>query len=167
MTRETKPAATFADNTGEIWRVKLNYAIAEAVREANGIDFVNAHNGQAYGRLVEDDRTIVATLYVLCETQIKERTLSPQQFAERLDGEVLSDALDAIREAIELFTRPEIRPTINAINHQVDLTLRKAVGIATEKVSSQAATRAIEADLAKRAQMIDDQFSTAGNSPRS
>jgi hypothetical protein len=164
---ERKPSPTFDDAAGETWRIRINYAIAEAVFEANGIDFVNAHNGAAYGRLVENDRIIVSTLYVLCENQINERKLSPQQFAARLDGEVLSDALDAIREAIELFTRPEIRPTINAINHQVDLTLRKAVGIATEKVSSQAATQAIEADLAKRAQMIDDQFSTGGNSPRS
>jgi hypothetical protein len=164
---ERKPSPTFSDNTGDTWRIRLNYAIADAVLEATGIDFVNAHNGEAYGRLVENDRIIVSTLYVLCENQINERKLSPQQFAERLDGEVLSDALDAIREAIELFTRPEIRPTINAMNHQLDLTFRKAIGIATDKVSSPMATQAIDRKLAVKANEIDDRFSADGNSPPS
>lgn len=162
---------TFRDLEGDLWTLKINYGNAEDVLASCGVDLVNAHNGKAYGKIVEDDRTLVALLHCLLEKQIEQRNLDPHGFAERLDGAVLAAALDAMRVAIENFTRPDVRPALNQLNSQIDKTRQKAIKIALRKLSSPMAEAAIDRALDKEETAIDQKLAaiadgdTPPNSP--
>lgn len=160
--------ATFRDLAGDVWVLKINYGNAEDVLQTTGVDFVNAHNGKAFGAVVQDDRRLVTVLACLLEKQIQQRNLEPRGFAERLDGSVLADALDALRVAIELFTRPDVRPAMITLNDQIEKTRRKAIKKATAKLSSPMAEAAIDRALATEEARVDRMLaSVGGDSPPS
>lgn len=58
---------------------------------------------------------MVRILFVLCEPQIKERGLEPEQFGEGFNGEALAAAADALVEEIVLFFRPHAREPLHKL----------------------------------------------------
>jgi hypothetical protein len=149
------PKNSFLDRAGRLWQLELNYGLATRIRKSLGVDLANAHNGEALQQLGTDDELLVATLFALVEEQAQRAEVSPEAFTEALDGEVLEHAGEALSEMIRLFTRPAIRPVIEAMLAKGTEGRTAAIELATKKLQSPSAQAAIDRQLAKLDQQLE------------
>lgn len=75
--------ATFKDKTGQEWTVSLDPVIADEIKQKHQIEIVNLEKDPMLS-LRTDPMTAVAVLYLICQDQVKERNLTPEQFAKSL-----------------------------------------------------------------------------------
>ena len=145
--------AEFKDAKGDVWRVAITGATVKRARDLLKLDI---------GRLVEstddsdqplltrielDIALLVDLLYVVCLPQADDREVSDVDFAERLDGEALYRAHEALLEAFADFFRARRRiDIVSAIDRQRVL-VRRAVEIADNVISSEEFSRKMQAEL--------------------
>jgi hypothetical protein len=149
------PKNAFVDLAGRVWLLKLNCGLATRIHDALGVDLANAHNGQAFRQLGSDTLLLIKTLTALIEPQLAEQKVSPEAFVEQLDDVVLEQASDALAAMIVLFTRPAIRPVLEAMITKGTEGRKAAVDLATEKLSGPAAKAMIDRQLATLGQKMD------------
>jgi hypothetical protein len=90
---------TFTDCKDRPWTVDLTVATLKRVREATGVNLYS---------LVDD-----GVLYVLCEPQVKERSLSPEDFGSGFRGDALEQAADAfVAELVDFFPNRRARDAL-------------------------------------------------------
>lgn len=90
--------SSFKDNAGKDWAIRLDGPKIREVRDACDVELSPAKaDGDLFKRLAEDDRTLVDILWVLCRDQAGE--IDEEQFAERLFGDPIELAADALMEA--------------------------------------------------------------------
>jgi hypothetical protein len=145
----------FTDLCNRSWTLALNFRLAQEIRDALGVDFLNAHNGKALTALGRDDELLVKTLWMLCEAQAEKCGLSPEDFAEGLAGEPMEAACQAIEEAVVLFTRPAKRPELEAVRQRAAEVLKTTSDLTVRKVKSGRVDRFIEKKLARAERQID------------
>lgn len=75
--------ATFQDKSEQTWEVKLDPVILLEIQDTHGIRLTNLEADPMQG-LRNDPMTLVAVIHMICEEQIKERQLSPKDFAKLL-----------------------------------------------------------------------------------
>jgi hypothetical protein len=161
---EPAPESTaFTDAKGRAWQLELNYGLARRIKKDLGVDFANAHNGEALKKLGTDDELLVSTLYALIEEQAKTAEISPDQFVEALNGEVLEAAANAIGAMIVLFTRPAIRPVIQSLLDKAQQGRAKLTQMALGKMQGPEVTAAIDREVEQVSRRIDAEL-TASNS---
>lgn len=116
--------AKFTDATGDDWRVEITVFHTGRVRadvEVNLNDALVKDGGDGspdrnlITRLDSDNGLLVAVLYCLCEEQIKNRNLTPDDFAKRFAGDILNAAFAALLEALlAFFRKPNERAALQA-----------------------------------------------------
>ncbi len=163
------PKNAFTDMAGRLWLLKLNYGLATRINDTLGVDLSNAHNGEAFKQLAVDALLLIKTLTMLVETQLGEQQVTPEAFVESLDDATLAAAGDAIGEMIVLFTRPAVRPVIEAMLAKGTEAKQAVIELATAKINGPIATAAIQRELAKIDKQIDQALSqsTSIESPTS
>ena len=143
------PKHAFTDRAGRTWLLVLNYGLAKEIRDTIGVDFANAHNGEALKQLATNDELLVATLFALIEDQAKRENVTPEEFAKALDGEVFEAAGDAIGEMLRLFTRQAARPVIEALIDKTNQVKTQAGNLAAAQLRSPEAQAAIDREMDK------------------
>jgi hypothetical protein len=143
----TRPS--FTDRAGRTWFLELNYGLARQIHKDHQVDFANAHNGEALRKLASDDELLVTVLFALVEQQAEACGVTPEQFAEGLDGATFEQAGEAIGQMIALFTRPTIRPVVEEMLAQGRAGRQAAVELATAKLRGPEAQAAIARELDK------------------
>jgi hypothetical protein len=88
----------FQDRDGRVWFLTVAPHHLREVRKELGVDLTSR---QAIGKLGDDPQTLVATLHVLLEPQIKAHRLNPVDFARCLSGYALARAVDALLAELE------------------------------------------------------------------
>jgi hypothetical protein len=111
---------SFADSRGDAWTVEINVTQLKRVRTALDVDLLKlAEDGGLFG-LADDPVTLCNLLFVLCESQAKERAVTDEQFGERLaSGDVIEAAVNALLEALILFFRPSRREPMQRVLEKV------------------------------------------------
>jgi hypothetical protein len=99
--------ATFKDNAGREWPLKVTVDGIERVREID-VDLADV-SAVTLQRLLDDDVLLVRSLWLLIEVEADKLGVKPKQFGESMCGQPLEDAFDALREAIDLFFPPRKR----------------------------------------------------------
>jgi hypothetical protein len=117
MEKEATPRreATFKDAEGRQWHPRLTIGLARKIKDALSIDFTQVADGKLFLALGSDPFKLGATLYMLCETQAEQCGVSPESFAESLDGQAIDDALEALLAAVVLFTRAPMRGAVHNV----------------------------------------------------
>lgn len=142
------PKHAFTDRVGRVWLLVMNYGLSKRINAALGVDFANAHTGECLQQLATSDELLVATLFAIVEAQAQAASVSPEQFAEALDGEVFEAAGEALGEMLRLFTRPALRPVIEAaIGFHLEST-QAVIDAAAQKLRGPAGQAAIRANVA-------------------
>lgn len=106
--------ATFTDATGKAWDVALSIGSAMAVKSRLGVCLVDlteedraAKRSEAdIQRLLADPVLFINVMYVLCEQQAQACDISDEGFGRSLDLDSLTSALEALVEALTVFTLP-------------------------------------------------------------
>lgn len=97
--------ATFTDNTGKDWQVKVNPVTLAKVEDCLGCDFATEpeDDGGPIIRIATDCMFCFRVLWVLCESQAEERGVSSEDFGDALVGDALGKAQRALCQAISDF----------------------------------------------------------------
>lgn len=104
--------ATFKDENGKEWSVRLSTLMVNRVREDAGVNLMDVlspgDDGELLlGKLVDDVFVLGSVLWVLVREQADSEGITPEQFADRLRGQSLEDAGNAILDALEDFLPPK------------------------------------------------------------
>lgn len=154
---------SFTDARGRRWPLVLTYGLAQRIHKSLELDLANAHTGEALTKLGQSDELFVATLFALVEDEAGRQEVSPQEFAEGLNGEVLEAAGQALEQMLVLFIRPALRPVLEAVfaaNHE---KRAKVVELATRKLTGAGKDRAIDREVATIEERLDRAL--AGETP--
>lgn len=142
--------ATFKDLGGNEWIIGFNIGNCRRLLELTRLDFANAHDGKAVSEIQADDSKMVQVLWLLVEEQAKLKGIDEDAFWQKLDGNVLEEAQNAIEEAVLGFTRPERRAALKAILDKKREAMAKAMGLAIAKVQAVEMDQKIEAAIEKQ-----------------
>jgi hypothetical protein len=119
--------AKFTDHTGHEWQVELFVGHLKPLRESHGLNTrATAKDfSKQLGDLIGDEEKLYEVLLLLCERQLKERGIGPEDFAFLLGGVAIRDAAAAVVEAIESFRQgpsaaKEKAAGIRAVMEQAD-----------------------------------------------
>jgi hypothetical protein len=143
---------TFKDSAGTEWTVNVTVATVKRVKDLCGVNLMDVVGGELLKELASDPVKLVDTLYVICKPQATERSVTDEQFAERLSGDSLADATEAFLQGLaDFFPQPqrgiiqklltkrtEFNATVQTAAEQRIDTLASEL---TEKIASDFATK--------------------------
>ena len=125
----------FKDNDARAWTVKITVATVKKIRaQMNGLDITKIpeiENGkmELLNRLTDDVVFLVDLLYLICEDQVRERDMTPEQFGASLAGDSIEDATAALLdELIDFFPGAKRK----ALRKMVDATKKSMQKIKAE-----------------------------------
>src|SRR4051794_668325 len=108
---------SFNDAMGRTWNLNLTIGRCREIRDTSGIDFGDTKNGGGFLELAVNTEKFVQVLWILIEKQADALKVTPDDFAESLDGDALDRAGEALNEAIVRFSPAVMRPAMEkAIN---------------------------------------------------
>jgi len=95
----------FKDSDGKVWNVLLTVGTAKRVRDELDLDLVNAADGSAIEKLIEDPILLFDVLYVICKAQAEKAGINNAEEWGMLirDGDVIEEATAAFLEALTDF----------------------------------------------------------------
>jgi hypothetical protein len=105
----------FKDAENREWTLRITKGRSRAILETCGIDFGQIHDGQVFVELTTSDENLAQVLWILCEKQAEAKGITPEDFAEALDGDALDTAMEAMVDATILFTRRPIRGAVERV----------------------------------------------------
>lgn len=103
---------TFTDTEGRHWNVKGTLGAFERVKTSCDVDMLDLPTTQECLKKIADVFTLGRVLYVMCEDQCQARGVTPEQFADAFNADVLHDASEALIEEVIFFCRKELRPAL-------------------------------------------------------
>lgn len=132
---------TFRDNEGREWVLALTLGSLRRIKASAGLDMLDLGKwdkeaSNPFLRLTRDAVTLADTLCALCHTQIVERQITEEQFAESLGGQSIDDALIALVEEWADFFRQGRR-------EMDSMLLRRALEVLMETRSKMAQAVAV------------------------
>jgi hypothetical protein len=149
---------TFTDNTGRNWSVTINVGAVKRVRDACGVNLLDAVGGTLIQQLIDDPVLLADIVYCLVKDQTDAAGITDDQFGRCLAGDAIDAATAAVLEELVDFF-PLRRRTI----------LRKALekAKALEAMGIEAAGRYLDSDLPQRAmqERIDELLASRPNGP--
>ena len=107
-------AHTFTDTDGTNWHIAVTFADLRAIRDQFGVNFLDLNAWHVWAELPLAPEKLVGILYFLLAEQIERAGLSPEQFGERLGGDTLDDALEALQLAVADFFPKRLREPMKA-----------------------------------------------------
>lgn len=144
---------TFTDLNGDEWKLRLTVGTLADLRRDAGLDLSRAlRSADALAEvLFGDPENLAKALWVLCETQARERNLSPEDFAHRFDGPTIERATEALLAAVaDFFPRTrvgqELRENQKKLLEAMDKTLVNGVRERVEKATISLRTSSDSAD---------------------
>jgi hypothetical protein len=108
----------FKDAENREWTLRLTTGRNRVILDTCGIDFGQIHDGKVFFDLQTSDDKLAQVLWILCEKQAESRRVTPEDFADSLDGDALDSAMEALIEATILFTRRPIRAAVEKVIRQ-------------------------------------------------
>lgn len=140
----------FTDSKGDTWTVEVNGATIKRAQNLLQVDLGNPLEGDP-PLIVRFDMDIVFKvdlLYAACLPQIEKRKLTDEQFAERLSGEVLQAASEALWASLLLFFQNLRRTEVVEVMHKQQALVAQAIERVAEVVKSVSMDEIVEAELA-------------------
>lgn len=158
-------SASFTDRAGNEWTLAFTIGNARSIKQKLKLDFANVWDGVALKAIGTDQDKLVSVLWMLCQEQASERSLTEEKFLDLFTGSVIEAAGLALEEAIVLFCQPASRPALRASLDQSQKAMRRVGQTAEAKVQSDKFTAVVETALAKAGAAMDsklEELSTSG-----
>lgn len=87
---------TFCDDHGDQWLLKVTIGGVDRCRDIAGVDLLTIVGGEGFGEFIGDPVRAAKAVYAVVRPEANRRGVSEEQFLERLSG----DAMDAARNAL-------------------------------------------------------------------
>ena len=106
--------ASFTDPDGREWKLRLTVGAVEEIKRETGVELGDENDQKWLELLLGRQATLVEVLAVLCERQMKEFGVPPEDFGHLFDGTTLASAGDALAAAVaDFFPRSRISRALN------------------------------------------------------
>lgn len=101
----TVPNHHFTDSKGRVWSVAVNVGALKRCIDLAGIDLADTVESDLFDRLALDPILLCNTLAAICRPEMQRLTITDEDFAEGLAGDVIDQAAAALVDAIVYFFR--------------------------------------------------------------
>jgi len=124
----------FTDRNGREWKLEANFASYGRVRDATGVKLydIATENRESLVQLA-DALTLGQVLWAMVEPQAEAKGVTPEDFAESFDGEIVDAAYHALLEVMIFFCHPRQRKVLEIAVRK----LREVEQMADKKVDSE------------------------------
>jgi hypothetical protein len=123
---------SFQDSHSRKYEVVVTLGTAIAIKKQTGVNLSDIGDGSVLDRISNDPELLVGVLWCAVQASAIEHQLTPEQFAASLGGDTLSTAVEALLNAIVLFSPPSAR---TALRKMVDLS-RQTQALAGQRVET-------------------------------
>jgi len=160
----------FKDAQGDEWNVVVNGATIKRALDLLKLDLgrlTESFDGKPplLTRLDLEVALLVDVLYCVCLPQADQRGIKDEEFAERLDGEALYRAHEALLEALaDFFQKRRRTEVVRAIAIQ-RTTVARAVELAEQAISSEEFARLIDRELETLGESFASSLRSPGSTP--
>jgi hypothetical protein len=127
---------TFTDTEGRHWNLKGSLGAFERVKTSCDVDLLDLPTTQECLRKISDVFTLGKVLYVMCEDQAEARGVTPEQFADGFNADVLHEASEALIEEVIFFCRKDVRPALEMAFAKAKAADRKAAETMRTRIHS-------------------------------
>ncbi len=148
------PAHCFRDVKGRKYTTFISADLAIHLKEKDGIDLADLSD-ESFHALARDAQTLIGVLWMTAEDSAKELGVDAKEFARSLGGDSLEDAIDALQEAIILFSRRSFR------------TVLRKMAEKGKEIDALAQQKMLQAVAKIDPEHVLTSFSTASNKPPS
>lgn len=125
----------FTDLLGTVWEISITVGSARRVKAAiPEADLLAFASGCQFGRIATDPEFLADVLYEIVKPQAETRGITAEAFGERLAGESLGSASEALMRAIaDFFQAQAVR---DALHQMIDLMKSRIEEIAKAAVDA-------------------------------
>lgn len=129
---------TFKDSSGREWTFRVTVGAIARVKGSLGINLADPQLGEPplLTRLETDQELLASTMYALLAPDIEAAGLTPDKFAECLDGEAFGAAHDAFWEELRDFFQKSKRSNLAEMISAQLRVLRKATEASATRVQA-------------------------------
>jgi hypothetical protein len=142
----------FKDNQGREWSISLNGWTLKRLKDQLQFD---ARDHESILRAANDPALLCDVLFVLCEDQAKERSVTDRDFGVAMTGDAIEAAAYAYMQETANFS-PRQKQALQTMLARMKETQDRATALATEKLNSPAMSQMIEKAMSEQSQKIDD-----------
>ena len=106
--------SSFTDTEGRTWTVELTYGSAKRVKKLVGVDLLAIEHGDPplLTRLGTEIMLVCDVIFALIKPQADEQGVSDEEWAEAMGGDAITEAHEALYEAIVNFFRSRGRTDV-------------------------------------------------------
>ena len=156
--------ATFKDQKGNDWAVKLDAPTIEEIRQDYSVNLVGLDK-DPLGPLRNDPMQLVTVISVLCRDQVAAKGLSPVEFAKLLPSPP-DPMLDALRDAVICFFPSGRASHIQEVLAKFDAMAAKTDELAAAKMQQVMDDPKVMRELNQKAdRVIKEAIEKMGQSP--
>jgi hypothetical protein len=141
----------FKDNQGREWSLSLNGWQLKKLKETLGFD---AREHESILRAANDPCLLCDVLFVMCQDQAKELSVTDEDFGKAMTGDAIEAAIDAYMQETADFS-PRQKQALKTMLARMNETQDRATALATEKLNSPAMTAMIERTMQEKSAEID------------
>ncbi len=140
----------FKDTTGREWTVAVNVSAVKRVRDLLGIDLMDALGGSLVSKLISDHVLLVNIVYAVCKPQTDAAGITDEEFGERMAGDAIDDATDALLDELVSFSpNPRDRAALGKVLEKTREVMNKARDLTEERIKGGELERAGEEVIAQ------------------
>lgn len=160
---------TFQDAEQRTWTVKLTLDLLDRVLMSTQIDLApdNA-DVSAFCELLSQPRKLGGVLWACIQKQAESTGVDRESFLEAIDGKVLMDGWEAVRDAIHFFTQSRSPKTAESIRAAIDAELKMmeaGAQVIIETIKSEATDEALKKKVAEIGRHMQGEIKKALGGP--
>lgn len=142
-------ANQFKDLRGDVWTLAVTLGSARRLKNEVGVDLGNIGDGRLFLELATDPYKFGSVLWVLLESQAASRSVSLDDFLDRIDGDVVDAAVGAFGAALVNFTPPPLRGAVARVLEKTRTAQAAAMSAVEEWIEKQPTTETAVTETTK------------------
>ena len=104
---------SFTDRAGTKWDVEINVSAIKRVRGLLDINLLDVVDGKLLDDLIRDPIRLCDVIYALCKPQADQLGLTDEVFGQRMAGDAIAQATDALTaEIVDFFPNAQDRANL-------------------------------------------------------
>jgi hypothetical protein len=121
---------SFSDTSGDQWQVRVTLGAVQRCRDIASVDLLTVVGGEGFAEFIADPVKAASALYAVVKPEADRRGIGLDAFLDRLSGDAIQCARDALMDAIvDFFPSPAERRArrnlLNEVRRVIDAEMRK------------------------------------------
>lgn len=151
----------FVDRDQQVWSFVLHVGNIRRAKQLLGVDLLDYQQPAWLERLALDPGMVVDLCGLLTTPTPAERGLDEETMAAKFDGQVVADAMEALREAWIAFSPAKVQPVLRALAEKTGQAQTMAGAALIADLASPETTQEIEDEIQRRLSMARHARQTA------